>query len=359
MKTLFIKLGAIGDVVQAAVALHELRRRDPSQEIHWAAGCQTAGLVEAFGVADRVTVIDDAGFYSPSLPVRFNALMRGMYALASRTPYDRLIVAYTDPRYRLLGWGVRAKRRESFGSAARLSPIQHRSRVHEYWRLLSGGDAQAIDIAAATCSLGRVLTERVLTGTAAPRHILPPDCVVLAPGGARNLARDDHLRRWPIERFRLLAQRLIAAGRPVVLAGGPGDVWAAQALAGLPLTSLIGQTSLLELAAVLDAADAVVCNDSGILHLAALTGAGLVALFGPTPANAVVPLGRERLVALQEDNRISCSPCYDGKGFAPCAAPRCLEAISVDRVLQAIEAVSRAAAASKQTSRGALEQPAA
>jgi heptosyltransferase-2 len=183
--------------------------------------------------------------------------------------------------------------------------------------------------------------------------------VVLAPGGARNLARDDRLRRWPIEAFRTLAERLIAAGRPVVLAGGSSDAWVADALGDLPVTSLIGQTSLLELAAVLDAADVVVCNDSGILHLAALTGAGLVALFGPTPANAVVPLGRERLVALQQDNRTSCSPCYDGKGFAPCAAPRCLEAISVAQVLEAIASVSHPPGASIKTPRGSVEQPVA
>jgi heptosyltransferase-2 len=336
VRTLFIKLGAIGDVVQAAVAMKEFRRRNPAEEIHWVAGRITGDLVKAFGVADQVKVIEDVSLYSPSLTTRLRGLIHGIRGVASRTRYDRLIVAYSDPRYQYLGLGVRARRRESYQrDAARMSPIQHRSRVHEYWRLLSGGDAEPIDIAVATQSLGRALIDTVPT-----RQVLPAHSVILAPGGAKNLARDDGLRRWPIDRFRALAQRLIAAGRSVVLVGASSDAWAGEALADLAVTSLIGQTSLLELASVLDAADVVVCNDSGILHLATLSRAGLVALFGPTPANAVVPLGRQRLVALQEDNRISCSPCYDGKGYAPCTAPRCLEAITVERVFEAIASVS-------------------
>jgi heptosyltransferase-2 len=355
VRTLFIKLGAIGDVVQAAVAMQEFRRRNPAEEIHWVAGRVTGDLVKAFGVADRVTVIEDSALYSPSLPARVRGLIQGIRAIATRTRYDRVIVAYSDPRYQYLGLGVRARRRESYQrDAARMSPLQHRNRVHEYWRLLSGGDAEPIDIAAATQSLGSELIRAVPTG-----HVLPPHCVILAPGGAKNLARDDGLRRWPIDRFRALAQRLIAAGRAVVLVGASSDAWAGEALADLPVTSLIGRTSLLELASVLDASDVVVCNDSGILHLATLTRAGLVALFGPTPANAVVPLGRRRLVALQEDNRVSCSPCYDGKGFAPCAAPRCLEALSVERVLGAILSVSQAPAGHSVDSSSAQAQPAA
>jgi ADP-heptose:LPS heptosyltransferase len=52
VRILFVKLGAIGDVVQAAVAMKEFRRRNPGAEIDWVAGKQTGELVRAFGVAD-------------------------------------------------------------------------------------------------------------------------------------------------------------------------------------------------------------------------------------------------------------------------------------------------------------------
>ena len=72
-----------------------------------------------------------------------------------------------------------------------------------------------------------------------------------------------------------------------------------------------------------------------------LTTAPLVGLFGPTPANAVAPLGRANTRILASDNRISCSPCYDGKNFASCARNVCLESITVAAVADAIAAVAR------------------
>ena len=94
-------------------------------------------------------------------------------------------------------------------------------------------------------------------------------------------------RRWPVERWAAVARAEREAGRHVVLTGGPDERDLAEALAvaaGLPGEAVLaGRTDLVGLAAVVAAAGAVACGDTGIAHLATALGTPSVVLFGPTP----------------------------------------------------------------------------
>jgi ADP-heptose:LPS heptosyltransferase len=125
---------------------------------------------------------------------------------------------------------------------------------------------------------------------------LLPDGPFLALGPTANV----RMKVWPAERFVQLAQALTGPegplpGAPVVVLGGPGDVergMAAPLLAALPAaTDLVGRLSLPEAAAVLARAALYVGNDSGLMHLAAATGAPTLGLFGPTLAAEYAPIG--------------------------------------------------------------------
>jgi heptosyltransferase II len=340
VKLLFVKLGAIGDVAQAAVALSEYRRRSPDLHLTWVVGHRVRSLAESFNVADRVISLNDDGLYSGSRITQVSTLVRCAVSLASSAKYDRIVTAYADWRYGLLTACMRSGSRERFRSLShRPSPLQQRSRVHEYWRLLSGMDSEAIDIAAATRGLGDQISGLPEVDV---KYNLPRDFIVIAPGGAKNPLRDDALRRWPIDRYRQLIQNLMAAGHAIVLMGGTTDRWAADALSDLGSIDLVGKTDLLDVLAILLRSSALVGNDSGILHLGALTDTAIVGLFGPTPVNAFVPLGRPGTIALAVGNKVSCSPCYDGRNYANCARNICMEAIPTTLVVESVEAALEA-----------------
>jgi ADP-heptose:LPS heptosyltransferase len=57
---------------------------------------------------------------------------------------------------------------------------------------------------------------------------------------------------------------------------------AAEPIVNARLVNLTGQTGIAQLPELLQAADCVVSNDSGPMHLAAALGRPLVTLFGPT-----------------------------------------------------------------------------
>jgi ADP-heptose:LPS heptosyltransferase len=112
---------------------------------------------------------------------------------------------------------------------------------------------------------------------------------------------------WPAERFVALYRALAAMDGPLpgaraAVFGGPGAAeraLAAPVLAALPdAVDLVGRAALPEAAAALARCALFVGNDSGLMHLAAATGAPTLGLFGPTPADEYAPAG-PRAAAVQ------------------------------------------------------------
>jgi ADP-heptose:LPS heptosyltransferase len=86
-------------------------------------------------------------------------------------------------------------------------------------------------------------------------------------------------KRWPMEGFLGLAERLCAGGRRCVLFGGPAERSGFQGL-GLPAGALLAPPlPLRRFAAVLAQARAVVTADTGPMHLAVALGVPTVELF--------------------------------------------------------------------------------
>lgn len=154
-------------------------------------------------------------------------------------------------------------------------------------------------------------------------------------------------KRWLPERFAELAARLSAQGMLVVLIGSKAE----RDLAGEVLRralglrsgrsgpvgptpiNLAGETSLPEAIALLAAADLLVANDSGPMHLAGAVGTPVVAIFGPTNERETYPLslpGRFRLIKAPG---VECSPCK----LRECPIDhRCMTRVQVDEVLEAV-----------------------
>lgn len=338
-RMLFIRLSALGDVIQAAATLKLFRDAHPGMVVDWAVDCGLVPLVERFNVAERVIPIDANGLFAGSLIGRLCSLWREMRKISQLGEYDTVCCAHPDWRFGLLAAMVRAKRRISPKQLARSRGfIPNRNRVFEYYRLLIGSDQGALPIDAALDALGKA----VLASTEESRFDLPARYIVLMPGGANNALRDDPLRRWPIASYVALAKKILSQGAPVVLLGGPGDRWISEYFARLEVIDLVGQTSLIDMVALLNKASCAVTHDSGPIHLASMTSVSLVGIFGPTPANAVLSFSRAKTVVFQPENRVACSPCYDGRTYAACEDNICMQVTSVEQVFSAVnELVAR------------------
>jgi ADP-heptose:LPS heptosyltransferase len=149
------------------------------------------------------------------------------------------------------------------------------------------------------------------------------------------------LRRWPLEHFATLAQRLFRElpGVTIGIIGAPGDLQVAGELERLVadprVINFAGKTSLRDLCFLLDASRCLVSNDSGPAHLAALADTHVITFFGPdTPMlfGSLAPRASDLFLGL------GCSPCgsiYNGKRTV-CRDNQCLQRITPEMVFQEI-----------------------
>ncbi|MFH9613536.1 glycosyltransferase family 9 protein [Streptomyces pratensis] len=106
-----------------------------------------------------------------------------------------------------------------------------------------------------------------------------PGAVVVHPGA------EAAARRWPAGRYATVIRAVRAAGRPVVVTGGPGEealTTAVAGAAGLEARDVLsGGLPFAELSALVAGAACLVSGDTGLAHLAVAHGTPSVTLFGP------------------------------------------------------------------------------
>ena len=170
------------------------------------------------------------------------------------------------------------------------------------------------------------------------KHGLATDKPILAfcPGAEYGPAK-----RWPVRHFAELGRRYLAEGWQVWLFGSQKDFDIADEINRLSdglCTNLCGKTNLSEAIDLLSCADTVVCNDSGLMHLAAALDRKLVAVYGSCSPDHTPPLSQKaKIVSLNLD----CSPCF--KRECPLGHTDCLNKLTPDMVQKAAEALARSA----------------
>ncbi len=136
-------------------------------------------------------------------------------------------------------------------------------------------------------------------------------------------------KRWPVSRFAELAQKLAGRGYEIFLMGSAKDQQiASDILRKSPFCKdLTGLTTLGQAVDILSICAVAVCNDSGLMHVAAALGLPLVALYGSSSPGFTPPLSkRARIISLNLD----CSPCF--KRDCPFGHLNCLNGITAAMV---------------------------
>jgi len=150
--------------------------------------------------------------------------------------------------------------------------------------------------------------------------------VAICPGSINSRAK-----RWPVEAYAALADRLIESQRQVLLIGSHEEAEVSKDVMSRmrhrPIV-LTGKTTLDQITAVLATVDLVVTNDTGPAHIGAALGRPTIVIFGPTNPLTTRPFSPEAEILRHPPE---CAPCM----LRDCPIDhRCMTAITVDEVFE-------------------------
>jgi heptosyltransferase-2 len=156
--------------------------------------------------------------------------------------------------------------------------------------------------------------------------------LALCPGAEFGPAR-----QWPTVHYAELGRQFGQRGWDIWLFGSEADRAITDGVAATckVVTNLVGRTTLAQAVDLMSVADAVVSNDSGLMHIAAALDRPLVALYGASDPALAPPMGtRHRVVRLG----LTCSPC--NKCECPLGTTACLVDLPATDVAAALDALT-------------------
>ena len=267
-----IKPCCLGDLLMTTPLLEVIRHAYLEASITYLAGTWSKVIPEHHPAVNVVIDCDTVG-----IPGRYNLddymkIARNL----RRHHFDLAFVLDRSPLLALLPWLAGIPRRvgpDSLGRGFSLtdrvpvssSPDQLQHQAEIYLDL-----ARAIGLPIGTPRMHFEPTAEERQTVSHPQLMR----VALFTGGGSNPGMELTAKRWPLEHFRELAQKLISKlGAQILLIGGPGDVALNQQLSAEldapdgTVTDITGKTSIGELAAQLEQCDLFIGNEIGRAHV--------------------------------------------------------------------------------------------
>jgi len=321
-KILVVQLCRVGDILMTGPLLRGLRREHPSAEISLLVMDAFAATPLPGHLYDRLLVFPvgslaltlakkDVG-WEPAL----DELRRFVKDLGP-APFDLVVnLTHTDmsglmtslvPARKRVGLVARADRRKGIDSPW-MTYLRATARSREFacfhlvdlfsWTAGIGRDAAGLEIDVAA-------DDHVWAETLLATHGLTGKPII-----AMQLGASQESKQWPTDRFAALADALDPSLGEVVLVGSPGERPLGEAFmarVNRHVTNNVGDSSLRQLAALLQRCRVLVTNDTGPMHIATAVGTRVIDMSsGRVCAHETGPYGEGNVVVEPE---MACYPC--------------------------------------------------
>ncbi|PKO91211.1 MAG: lipopolysaccharide heptosyltransferase II [Betaproteobacteria bacterium HGW-Betaproteobacteria-10] len=329
MKALIVAPSWIGDTVMAQPMFARLHARHPGLQLDALAPRWVAPVLQRM---PEISDIVDSPFGHGQLSLK--PRWRLARALAARQ-YDAVYVLPNSLKSALVPFMAGIPQRIGFTGESRYGLINIRHKLDKSaLPLMVERFAQLAE--APGSALPKPISYPKIRSTAAEQQKTlaelglerPARIVAFCPGAEYGPAK-----RWPATHFAALAKQLAEHGCTIWLFGSPKDHAIAEEISQLApglCRNLCGTTSLGQAVDLLAMAELVVCNDSGLMHVAAALDRPLVTLYGSSSPGFTPPLSEQAdILSLKLD----CSPCF--KRECPLGHLDCLNKLAPERVLAA------------------------
>ena len=327
-KILIIDLAFIGDLLMATPAISEIKRLYPGAHVTVLSSPTSAEVLQRNPAVDRILTFDkkSAGLWK----------IAAMAGKLRRENFDVAFIFHRAFGSALMAYLAGIRRRVGFATEGRrillTDPVHLDTTKHRADNDLAVLQAYGLqpDPSAPLVFITDPADERF------PEEVLGNE-TVSSGYAVYNPNASWETKRWPVERFRELAQKVETelGLKPVGIGATSEKEIVGEALGGRGV-NLAGRTNLSKLGVLCRKAKVVVTNDSGPMHIAAAMGSAVIALFGPTSPARCGPRSPKAVVVRSSD--LVCISCY--KKRCPTDFP-CMIGIGVDEVFELVKEAVR------------------
>src|ERR671919_1707694 len=314
----------LGDAVMSVPAVRAIKNGRPDVHVTIAAPDKIAPMWKVIPEVDAI------------IPLPEDSLLPVVRQLRQKMPFDVAILFPNSLRVALESWLSGIPRRAGYRGHCRSwlvnqivreprkpGPPEHHS--FHFLRIARECGAETEK----TSNVQRPTPNAQLDVVYEPSTIDPQLKIGLCPGAEYGPAK-----RWLPERFAEAAAKITAQSSVQwILLGTKNDAAIGEQIAaaiGDHCVNRIGRTTLEQLIDELRRCRLLLTNDTGSMHLAALLGVPVVAIFGSTEPRLTGPLGNRHVVLR---HHVECSPCF----LRECPIDfRCMKAVSADEVAAAV-----------------------
>ncbi|PIP19908.1 MAG: hypothetical protein COT38_02645 [Candidatus Omnitrophica bacterium CG08_land_8_20_14_0_20_41_16] len=330
-KLLIIKLSSLGDVILSIAGIRAIREKFPHYEISLLVGVESKDVLLRCPYIDKLLVVDlknkDKGIKGLLGAARI--LRKKNFDLVvdlqnSRLSHALSFLSLSLNRYgydnKKLGFLLNHRQKDD---QPKIGPVEHQFRMLK----LLGIDLKDNHLELWPSSDDEEYVENLLN----TQWLSDGQKVV---GININASKRWITKCWPKERIAKLCDELGLRNIRVVITGTQGDLLDANTLIKMVKNTKIinacAKTTVNQLVCLIKRCAVYISADSSPLHIAAAVKTPIIALFGPTEPIRHMPPAKDFVIIRKE---LPCSPCYKPK----CRHRRCMNMITVEEVLQAID----------------------
>ncbi len=326
MKILIIKFSSIGDIILSTSPLRSIRYAYPNADIHFLTLDTFSPLLEGHPDIDQLLILIKSAKYS-------DIKRTGKHLNDSR--YDLVIDLHNTLRSKIICKQIRKSPKHILKK-----PRWNRFKLFYFHRNDFPTDFSQIQLLHTPIRslLSKVEhfpythlyisdTEKMWATDYLNNFNVPERYVVLVPGAAWPQ------KRWLVDHYKSIAQKLIQNNIGVVILGGENDIICEDISIDISgVADLHGKTNLRESLAIISTSNCVLGSDTGLLHGAEALRVQVVMITGPTSRETGAGTNLKESVTL-ENSSLSCRPCsQNGKRKCHRREQYCMTEISVDLV---------------------------
>lgn len=339
---LLINFGGIGDEILFLPTIECLKN-----EFEDKGGSKITLVLEprSASIQQLTMVIDDVIFCdikARGLKKYFNILkmLWSVWCKNSLQKFDFLITSGSSPLVAILAfltgikirYGFKSKTSFLFTAATDLNKEQYASNM--YHDLIS-------PVFKGECHLPRIVAPSKFTHPFKNEGGEDNDFIAIHPGVSKMSVQKNIIKCPSVEFWQNLITKLLERGERVALLGGPDDaeiittITANGEIAQNPnFVNLYGKTkNLMDMADVINFSRAFICVDSAPMHIGVALNKNIVAIFGPTDENKLIPKVNNNFKVVHGNCDIR--PCLWEKRQTTCKSLDCLK-IGVEEVLELV-----------------------